>query len=72
MIEFIMALEHIRNHRFEPDIIDDPLLGRNIGTAGRTVCERHCDKCNKWVECDGVIGGLKFIAEHDSGDCSSA
>lgn len=31
----------------------------------RSVVERWCAGCQKWVVCDGIFGALGFMAEHD-------
>jgi hypothetical protein len=43
---------------------DGHLLGGKLETRGET----WCNHCKKWIETNGVLGRLKFMAEHD-GDC---
>lgn len=35
-----------------------------------SVFERWCENCSNWITVRGVIGSLRFMADHDSGDCA--
>ena len=35
-----------------------------------SVTKTWCAHCLTWVETDGVIGALKFMANHRDGDCA--
>lgn len=35
----------------------------------QTTSETYCEHCRRWIQTNGVMGPLKFMADHDSGDC---
>lgn len=37
-----------------------------------SVTETWCAHCGSWVQTNGVLGPLRFMAEHGDGDCASA
>lgn len=62
-------------HRVELVVPDD---GHAVAYAGPacafayTIADRYCAHCETWIETTGILGRLRFIAEHDSGDCAKA
>jgi hypothetical protein len=34
-----------------------------------SVSETYCGHCKAWIQTNGVLGPLKFMAEHRDGDC---
>ncbi len=36
-----------------------------------TVADRYCAHCEQWITTKGITGRLRFIAHHDSGDCTA-
>lgn len=56
-----------RDHHYEDD------HGNRVHVlcafACQSVQERYCVGCDKWVKAEGVVGELRFMAEHgDHGD----
>ncbi len=51
-----------RDHHYEDD------AGKRVHVFGsaavQSVCERYCAGCKKWVTAEGVVGNLRFMAEH--------
>lgn len=46
----------------------------SVATIGvmESVGETYCGHCGKWVETNGVLGPLTFMAKHRDGDCVAA
>jgi hypothetical protein len=40
-----------------------------VSSSSCTVHERYCGHCETWVRVAGVLGFIKFCAEHDDGAC---
>ena len=40
-----------------------------IASVTETVSETWCDHCKTWVKTNGVLGPIRFMAEHRDGDC---
>lgn len=36
----------------------------------QTVADRWCEHCRQWICTRGVTGVLRWLAEHQDGDCS--
>ncbi len=36
-----------------------------------SVSETWCEHCQKWIQTDGVIGPLMYMAVHRDGDCKN-
>jgi len=51
-----------RDHHYEDE------KGQSVHVFGaaavQSVCETYCAGCQKWVRTPGVVGPLKFMAEH--------
>jgi hypothetical protein len=37
-----------------------------------SVTETYCTHCKTWVQTNGIMGPLKYMAEHRDGDCVKA
>ena len=37
-----------------------------------TVADRYCEHCEQWITTKGITDRLRFIARHDSADCTAA
>ena len=52
----------IRDHHYEDE------SGQRVHVFGagavQTVCETYCAGCKTWVKTEGVVGALKFMADH--------
>lgn len=38
----------------------------------QTVAQTYCSHCQQWIQTDGVMGPLRFMAKHDSADCTKS
>lgn len=51
-----------REHHFEDE------RGNHVHVfavaAVQSVCETYCAGCNEWLKTEGVVGQLRFMAEH--------
>lgn len=51
-----------RDHHYEDD------AGNRVHVFGaasvQSVSERYCAGCKTWVKAEGVVGELRFMAEH--------
>ena len=36
----------------------------------QTVSRTYCGHCREWIQTNGVMGPLAFMAKHDSADCT--
>lgn len=45
--------------------------GPGSGTD-QTIAETYCGHCQKWIQTNGVMGPLKFMATHEDGDCQKS
>jgi len=65
----------IRNYRLERAAVrssfvtDDGQELNAIGSEVRTVEERYCAYCKTWERVEGVFGVLRWMAQHENGEC---
>ena len=43
-----------------------------VCSVEETAAETWCDHCGRWIQTNGVLGPLTFMALHRDGDCRKA
>ena len=51
-----------RDHHYEDEVGQTAHIFS--GSAIQSVCERYCAGCKMWIKSEGVVGNLRFMAEH--------
>ena len=44
--------------------------GRIVSISTETVTEQWCAHCKTWIQTNGVLGPLRFMAYHEHGACT--
>jgi hypothetical protein len=55
----------IRDHHYEDESGQRAAISGPV-VALHSVCETYCAGCKQWIRTEGVMGALKFMAEHDA------
>jgi hypothetical protein len=56
-----------RTTRDEPQQFGSAMLSNSYTES---IVETYCGHCRKWIETNGVLGPLRFMATHRDGECA--
>jgi hypothetical protein len=64
----------LRTHAGDPVEFTDPATGAvalrvPALVVTETIAETYCGHCKQWIETNGVMGPIRFMARHRDGDC---
>jgi len=58
--------KQIKHHGYKTKVDENGMSAHTY-----SVTETYCGYCKQWIKTDGVFGPLKFMAEHQNGDCQN-